>query len=72
MATERALVTEKLRVFLPQTVNVDGLKAILPMLVAALAQYVNVPLLLDAFGMEPDVIETSVSSLKDYFKSGLD
>lgn len=55
-----------------QAVDVDKAKAMLPMVLMALSQSVNLQLLLTALNIEPDMIDTLTGKLKDYFESGME
>jgi CHAT domain-containing protein len=51
-------------------VDIDGLKAMLPAVLLALSQSINVPLLLTASGADPDMITLVVTEAQDYFRNG--
>jgi hypothetical protein len=54
-----------------QAVNVDVIKAMLPMLLAALAQAVDIPLILTTLGADPDMVTSVVGSAQEYFRNGM-
>jgi hypothetical protein len=55
-----------------ESVNVDKLKEILPVLLLALSQAIDVPLLLDSVGIDENMISEGMTLLKDFFKNGFD
>lgn len=50
-------------------VNVDNIKALMPMILMGVLQSVNVPLLLVTLGLEPDMIEKLVSEINKFIRS---
>ena len=55
-----------------QAVDVEGLKQMLPMLLAAVANFVDLPLLFEAAGLDPDMIEEALGLLREYFSHNVD
>jgi peptidoglycan hydrolase-like protein with peptidoglycan-binding domain len=54
-----------------QAVDIDKAKAMLPMVLMALSQSVNIPLLMASLNIEPDMVESLTKQLKQYFESGM-
>jgi len=54
-----------------EAVDFEGLKGMLPMVLMALAGNINIPLLLTAANLEPDVIDNVISAAKDFIKQGM-
>jgi len=53
------------------SVDVEALESMLPMVLMALTQSINIPLLLATIGLEPDSIEQVTSGVSAYFKKGM-
>lgn len=54
---------------LEKSVDVDGLKSMLPMILLAVSRSVNLPLLMETLNLDSDMIEDTVTKLKDYIRS---
>lgn len=54
-----------------QAVDIYKAKAMLPMVLMALSQSVNIPLLMASLNIEPDMVESLTKQLKQYFESGM-
>ena len=54
-----------------ESVNVDKIMQMLPLLLLTMAQSVNIPMLLTVINLDPDMIEKLIGSASDYFKSGM-
>jgi len=72
VAPLRLRVAEYVNPLLEKSVNVDGLKGMLPMLLMALMQNVNVPLLLATVGLDVDNIKKLMELSSDFIKNGMD
>lgn len=53
-------------------VDVETLKSMLPMVLMALTSSINLPLVMNALGIEPDMIEELVANARDYIKTGME
>jgi len=50
-------------------VDIEGLKGLLPMILAGLTQYVNLALVLNLFDTNPDDVQRLIKYIKDYIQS---
>ena len=67
----RIRVSTQLVGIMKDVVDVEGLKGMMPMVVMALLGNINLPLVLNAIGLEPDTIEELINLTKDFFKQGM-
>jgi hypothetical protein len=67
----RESMTPEVMKLMERAVNVDAMKAMLPMLLAALAQSIDITLALTTLGADPDMVATVVGSAQEYFRGGL-
>lgn len=67
----RAKMTPVILELFQKSVNVEGLKSIMPIIVMGLMQSVNLPLLFATAGVELDAAEEIINTIKDYVKKGM-
>ncbi|HVX23932.1 MAG TPA: hypothetical protein VG992_01150 [Candidatus Saccharimonadales bacterium] len=71
LAPVRRRAAEQMMKLIQQSVDPEQFKSMLPMAGLALMQAVNLPLLLNTLGLEPESIQELVGDLSKFFKSGL-
>lgn len=72
VAPVRSRFADKQRdVIVGDCIDLNELKGMLPMLLMALTQSINLPILMTVLNLEPDMIEQLVGLATDYFKSGM-
>lgn len=71
IAPLRAHASTQKAALLQDAVNVEGLKSLLPMIAMGLLQNINIPLLLTATDVDPDVINEMMAMAKKFIKDGL-
>lgn len=57
---------------LVRAVDAEGLAALLPMVISGLMQSIDLPLLMNVLGLEPETIEKSVEGISKFIKSGFE
>jgi hypothetical protein len=67
----RKVASETSKVISEEAIDMDSLQSMLPMALMALTQSVNIPLLLTAAGLEPDMIEQFTTKVSSYFQQGM-
>lgn len=70
VAPLRQAMLPDITALLEQSVNVEGLKSMMPMILMAVLNSVNLPLLMDTLNLDSDMIEEAVTRLKQYISSG--
>ena len=70
VAPLRDKLTPQTLELLERSIDLKGIKGIMPLVVMGLMQSVNLPLLLTTVGMEPDQVEQLVGMVQDYVKKG--
>jgi hypothetical protein len=56
---------------LQAAVDIKGLKSFLPSILMGLLQFVNVPLVLSVYGVDPDMIEKLVREISTFIRSDM-
>jgi hypothetical protein len=54
-----------------EALDLERLKGMLPMVLMALTQSVNVSLLMNLLDVEPDIVEKMLEQVREYFSSGM-
>lgn len=68
VAPLRAGVSRQMTELLKRSVDLEGLKSMMPMVLMGLMRSVNLRLLLTVFDLEPDIVERMVTKIKNYIK----
>ncbi len=68
VAPARLKVAEQVTELLKEAVDIDKLQGMLPMLVMGVMTAVNVPLLLNIIGLDPDMISEIAAKGKEFFQ----
>lgn len=66
VAPVRLELNQKMEELLADTVDIDKLKEMLPMAALAILNAVNLPLLLEVFGIDPDRVTELMDKVKEY------
>lgn len=69
VAALRQSMIPDMTALLQQSVNVEGLKSMMPMILMAVLNSVNVPLLMDTLNLDSDMVEDTVTRLREYIGS---
>lgn len=70
MASIRQRQSELVVELIQEGVNVDMVKGLLPMILLGLSQALNIPLLVGALGIDPDMVQIGMDKGTEFFKSG--
>lgn len=62
---------EDIMFLMDKALNVQGLKAMLPMVLIGVLQSVNITLALTTLGIEPDVVDRFTSAIGEFIESGM-
>lgn len=71
VAPLRKAVAAKANALIVEGIDLDGLKSVLPMIGLALLGSVNLPLLMNASGVDEDMITEFTDMLSQYLKQGM-
>ncbi len=71
VAPLRKAVAAKANALIVEGIDLDGLKSVLPMIGLALLGAVNLPLLMNASGVDEDMITEFTDMLSQYLKQGM-
>ena len=63
-------VTRQTLVLMHEAIDIDGLIEFLPSVLMGLLQFVNLPLMLTAIGVEPNEADKIIKIIADYVKKG--
>lgn len=65
----RSKLSEDMKDALAESIDIDGLKHLMPMMLAGVLQSVNLPYLLAVLGIEADNVEKLVAKVREIIKS---
>lgn len=71
VAPHRRSMEEKRDVLLKKVVNVDHLKEMAPMFLAAAAGSINIPLLLNTVNLDADQVSQTMKKIRDFVRDGI-
>lgn len=71
IAPARSRISEQQVLLLQSSIDAQKLKDMLPMILLAVTQSINIPLLLAALNIEPDMVEDLVKHIKEFIDSGM-